>query len=452
MANLIERELKKQTATDLDDFYRSIQPVQNLNLPKSPLGLWLKLNGLGFFTSTWETDDKSVNRRNVWQPHADQWKWFKWVLAQRGMFLFMGARKMGKTELLVIFQCVWLLTQDPQHLIMIITGTDKRGKELLKNIRTMLSALGVPLHGDAETTIRLIGNKSKQENVQYAGVNGKIKGNHCDLIVVDDPLDESEGFSDTKRTKVSNVVSEAISMSDRLLIIGQYVNENDLMSQWQDNVPTFRAWISNYPHLCKMTRERFLQNGTLRSWGMNYEGVFYTSNEAIFSGIQLSDVEPTGHISAVLDVAMGGADRTALAIGGTYWDTELQDEVMVALLVSWQASWAEVIDEIVAYLKESEIDWFFYEGMKGKVTDNLLGRLLVEEHGFDWRQIGMIDSTQNKVFKINRLKGYVGTGRIRVHENTPQETLNLLKTWTPLSRHDDVPDALAMLSEKVFKY
>jgi hypothetical protein len=358
----------------------------------------------------------------------------------------MGARKMGKTELLTIFQCVWLLTQDPQHLIMIITGTDKRGKELLKNIRAMLIALKVPLHGEAETTIRLIGNKSKQENVQYSGVNGKIKGNHCDLIIVDDPLDESEGYSDTKRAKVSDVVSEAISMSDRLLIIGQYVNENDMMREWQDKVPTLRAWVGDYPHLCQMTKERFLRTGTLRSWGMNYEGCFYTSDEAIFSGVLLSDEEPTSQITACLDLAYGGKDRTALAIGGTYWDSALQDEVMVAVLLSWQKSWDEMLPLIAETLKAVGIDWFYYEGSK----DRLLGDMLVRDYGFDYRQIGTIISTNNKIFKINRLKGYIGTGRIQVSKNTDPDTLMLLKTWTPLSKHDDVPDSLAMLAAKVF--
>lgn len=417
---------------------------------KTPLGLWKRLVEHGFFSSSWQFKHNQwhkVDKNIPWYPTNEQWQWFDWVLAQKGHFMFMGARKIGKTELLTIFQAVWLIYQNPKYKIIIIVGTDTRGKYLVNNIKEMLLALGVQFKSSEKRAAFTVANMEKTASISSRGVGSKLKGEHVNLIIVDDPLDESEGFSEVKRADIETRINEAKSMADRVMMIGQYVHEEDIFRMYEEQIPKLTAWQWQYPHLVRMTKELFC-NGksakSLRSWGMNYEGVFYPNDETIFHNITLTSHRPNGRLYAVIDPAFGGKDRTAMAIGGLAYDRERKEDVLIVWLYSWKHHVSSVLLEIKRLILDHDVDYVYYEGR---------GNVFIADKLADYNiRSDPITTTTNKTVKIMTLKGYVVLGLVQIHVDTSHESLGLLKTWNPQSMHDDVPDSLAMLADKVFKF
>lgn len=250
-------------------------------LPKTELGLWKLLEKKGFFTTT---NGSKAGDYRPWSPTAAQWKWFEWVLEQQGHFMFMGARGIGKTELLLIFHCVYLLVQNPKYRILIITSTRDYGKFLLMKIFDMIEALGIPLSSKNKTYIKTADNRSVSPNIFYHSINSKIRSEAMDLIIIDDPLNEKEGSSQAKRNLVSIQIRECLAMCPRVFMMGTYTHEKDIFNEYDGKIPKKTAWRNDCPDLVKMTEEKFCNGNKSfrRSYFMNYEGIILPESE-VFS-------------------------------------------------------------------------------------------------------------------------------------------------------------------------
>lgn len=447
-AKSIVNQARAMLDADYEAYYHAVTVPK---LPTYPLGVWRYLVSQGFFTTS---RGKKAEETKHWEPTREQWQWFRWVLEQRGHFMFLGARKVGKTELLTIYQCVWQIYRNPQYKIIIVTGTGNRGKYLVRNIYDMLVALGVPLKTDAQTEITTAHNKSKSPNVKYHGVEARMKGDHVDLIIIDDPLDEKEGHSEEKRRAVSSMVLECKSMADRVMMIGQYTHEEDIFMEYQGKIPTMTAWRHEYPHLVMMTEEEYCAGkggNTRRSWLMNYEGIIIPDIEAVFADIQLTTVYPwsqahqTSKVVAYIDPSLDGDDRTAMAIGATYHDPTLNHKVLVAWLFSWADHYVDCVSQIAQVISILGASQVYYEDNGGshRVLRDKLTELGIPK-------ATPFATTQNKVVKIQSIVGLVRSGYVQIHTDTDADDLKRLRNWTPASKHDDVPDSLAMLARHMF--
>jgi hypothetical protein len=447
MANFDVAFTVKKAITDHLDRQMQQRALQD-DLPKSPLELWLKLNELGFFVSGWGGKD------NPWQPDADQWSWFRWAIAQQGCTLFLGARGIGKTEILTVFRIVYEVVNKPNISILVITGTSTRSRELIRLVHSMLHALGIPLMGDAKTKIRTTANiAGKHPTVYSASVGSQKRGDHPDLIIIEDPLDEKDGYSDAKKTAVMTAINECRRMAyDNVFMIGQFVAEDDPFAQFcqAGAINILTAWASQVPaHLIRDDKAKFVGDGTSQmlnySWAINMEGEFPNKEGELFSQIDLVDIdrEYLRGVIGVLDPAFGGKDKTALAIGGTYFDNDLQKDVLVAWVFSWAGAWHSNFGKIVQAADFLGIEKLLFEGKKNKEIEEYFGDVGIRAEGFD--------TTENKLYKIERTSGFIAMGRLTLHAQTADSTINTIRHWHAGKPHDDEVDALAMLTYKIFR-
>lgn len=437
LTNAFEKSLKEYYATQ-----STVQMVEH-SLPATPLELWKKLNELGFFLSNWGGVDAP------WQPTARQWQWLRWSLAQEGCHMFLGARGIGKTEILTIFRIVWMVCEDQATSILLITGTHARAKEIIRLVRNMLEALAIPLQGDAETVVRTLANRSsKHPTVYSASIGKKIKGDHPKLIIIEDPLDEKEGYSAKKKETVMKTINEARRMAnEKVFMIGQFVSEDDPYAQFcqEGKIAILTAWASQCPELIRTKKEDFVVEGNQMleySWAINMEGRFPPRDGELFAKIPVVEQMPTSYITAVLDPSFNGRDRTALAVGGTYYDDALGYDVLVAWVFSWESGWHGTIPYLVEICDLLRVDKFYYEGKRYQEIEETLGDMGIHAEGFD--------TTINKLYKIEHASGYVGLGRLALHQSNSEASIQSIRRWHVGLPHDDEVDALAMLVYRVF--
>lgn len=411
-------------------------------LPKTAIGLWKRLNQLGYFQSIWE------GAATTWQPTQRQWKWFRWALHQQSCHMFLGARGIGKTEILTVFRIVYMVVQNPSISILLITGTMMRSKEVIRLVRSMLESLGLPLIGDALTMVRTKENyTSKHPTVYSASIGKKIKGDHPDLIIIEDPLDEKEGYSQAKKETVMKTINEARRMAnEQVFLIGQFVAEDDPYAQFskEGSISILTAWAWQCPELIRTKKEDFVIDGNPMleySWAINMEGYFPPRDGELFAKIPITDQYPTSKMIAVLDPAFNGRDSTALAIGGTYVN-ELGYEVLVAWVFSWREDWHATIRGVVEGCQLLGVQELWYEGRRYREIGDILGDFGIEAQGFE--------STVNKLYKIEHVAGYVGLGRIALHTTNSSLGIERIRRWHNGLPHDDEVDALAMLAYRLF--
>ncbi|NIZ41396.1 hypothetical protein PVA45_07745 (plasmid) [Entomospira entomophila] len=426
------------------NLHQSMHQQERSNLDHyDKIALWQELNRLGFFQSNWHGQSRP------WQPTVQQWQWFDWAISQPKTHLFLGARGIGKTEILTIFRCVWQILHNPRISILLLTGTQQRSQEIVQLVAQMLQALQIPLISSGRGSFRTYqGRQQKSPTLYSASITSRIRGDHPDLIIIEDPLDEREGYSHRKKERVMQSINEARRMAyEKVFLIGQFVAPDDPYAQLcqMDQIAILTAWADQCPDLIQVRREEFVvqENPMLAySWAINMEGRFLAPRGALFASITTTDQVPSQPLYAVLDPAFGGSDRTALAVGGCHVDGTLQKEIIIAWVFSWSGSWHDHLHQMVEILHTMQVDRLFYEGKRHQEIGEVFADFAIESEGFD--------THLNKRYKIEHVSGFVGLGRLRLHESLHQEQIDRIRHWHTALPHDDEVDALAMLTYRLF--
>lgn len=405
--------------------------------------LWKELNRLGFFFSHWNSTYQP------WQPTSEQWQWLDWALTQKGTHMFLGARGIGKTDILTVFRSLWMIVENPSISILLITGKQSRAQEIVRLITQMLIALNIRLARSTSYQVRtLVGAKQKSPTFYAAGIGSRIRGDHPDLIIIEDPLDEKEGYSHKKKELVMKTIFEARRMAnDHVFLLGQFVAEDDPFAQLcrEDTIAILTAWSDQCPQLIRVKKEDFVINNNSMlaySWAINMEGEFPAKEENLFYHIAVTQHVPESTIIAVLDPAFGGSDATALAIGGTYYDRDMQEDVLVAWVFSWSGAWHQCIAAIVDSVQRLNVQVLYYEGKRFSEIAHQLNNFGIVSHGFD--------SYLNKQYKIEHASVFVALGRVKLHVSLDEHQIRTIRNWHKNLPHDDEVDALSMLIYRVF--
>ncbi|NIZ47604.1 hypothetical protein PVA44_06750 (plasmid) [Entomospira nematocerorum] len=407
------------------------------------ISLWQELNRLGFFRSNWHGSSQA------WQPTTQQWQWFDWAISQPKTHLFLGARGIGKTDILTIFRCVWHILHNPRISILLLTGTQHRSREIVTLVGQMLQALQIRLYTREPGILRTYeGRLQKSPTLYSASITSRIRGDHPDLIIIEDPLDEREGYSHRKKESVMQSINEARRMaSEKVFLIGQFVAPDDPYARLcqMEEIATLTAWADQCPNLIQVRREEFVvqDNPMLAySWAINMEGRFLAQQGELFAAITITDQLPSQSLYAVLDPAFGGSDRTALAVGGCHFDETLHKDIIIAWVFSWSGSWHEHMRHMVEILTTMHVERLFYEGKRHREIGEIFADFAIESEGFD--------THINKQYKIEHVSGFVGLDRLRLHASLHQEQIDRIRRWHRNLPHDDEVDALAMLTYRLF--
>jgi hypothetical protein len=365
--------------------------------------------------------------------------WLKWLQSkQNPLILFLGARGVGKTEVVLIYDTIFTIAKNPLHTELLIVKDRLRGVEVMALIKLGLEILGVKLQTGGKTYIRTAANKTKTPSVFYKTMGStSFRGHRATRAKLEDLLDEFSGYSPAQLRRAEFVVQEAQAIAKQVLIIGQYANENDVVARLEKTNPTLTAWAKDVPQLIWIDKAQYLKNYTLRSWGLNMEGIFYPDNEAVFSNLTIAKNYNLSTSYLVIDPALTYQnDYTAVAFGG------INDEgALVVYLDGWQRPYDDVAEYLIALGHKA--DYVFYEG-RHRLLQQIFSNAGIVSQSFN--------STDNKIKRILALKPLVAKALIQLHGDTKDEIANQLKTWYPsTTSHDDVPDVLAMLARK-FKF
>lgn len=359
-----------------------------------------------------------------------------------------GARGIGKTEVGTTFDTILTIAKNPDHKEVIVCRDDERAKAILKTVERGLTLLGVATkhHNGALFTLN---NQTSTPTLKALTIKSKgIRGTHINRVKIEDPLDEYNCKSTAECELVSFILHEFKAKADCTLILTNLTSNHpsDPIHNLIQHNDTLRLFI-DHPEVAKLlamrgvSKEEELKERTLRSWGLNYEGIFYPDTETIFHGIRLTDkTHCTSAIYCVIDPSFTvGNDYTAMAIGGINEDNQL-----IAYLYGWQKPYHQVVNQIAEFIIKNHVHYTHYESQ----DSNPHLQTLLSNYGI---KSSFFRSTKNKTERILSLKPLVNSGAIAISDATPIEFITLLREWHPTTKgHDDIPDVLHMLKEVVY--
>lgn len=386
--------------------------------------------------TTKELDIKEVLGYELFESQKKLLKDFEDFLNSKEKYLLiLGFRQSGKSDLITFYSVLKFILENQKKKALIMTRTQERYIEFVSAIGSYLSKLGI--QGDyAKTRINLKINTKPQPTLKGLTVNGSTKGNHVDLLIIDDPVEPQDEYSKALKKRVFKVFNESANLSKKIVIIGQYVSEDDIYTYAENKIKTIKYWINEAePELQRILEiEETKKIITQREWGKNYEGVFYQDGTRPFSEIELINAEPylSEKVIAVIDPSLKGIDYTAMAVGFVRGDKLIITGKM------WKENWHTSIDEILDFCKENKADYVYYED---NIVGDALSELVYNKYGLVIRGFR---TTQNKTQKILSILPYLSN--IAFKQSIEADFLQQCRKWSPESKeHDDAPDAVAML-------
>jgi predicted phage terminase large subunit-like protein len=120
----------------------------------------------------------------------------------------------GKSHLSTIFFPLWMLGNNPDKKIMIVSYSVSLARKFLRTIRNNISQKGKQIFGielDVATATELT-LKNHSGYILGVGINGSITGKSADIMIIDDPIKNSaEANSATIRNKIKEAYDTTLS-------------------------------------------------------------------------------------------------------------------------------------------------------------------------------------------------------------------------------------------------
>ncbi|MCM1219200.1 MAG: hypothetical protein NC548_32365 [Lachnospiraceae bacterium] len=377
--------------------------------------------------------------------------------------MIIGARGYGKTESIIFYGCTQMLKKNPNLTFVVSTRKQTRAKEMITLLSHIMPRMGFRGRFLFES-IRLErpdGTYSKQPTFKIIPVGTPLKGNHCNVMIVDDPLDPSDYRSATWKERALKFTQDCQDIADLTIIIGQYINEDDLYVHYENTLRPeniLRCWHGTLPQLDVQWEEKRAQGYTLRQWGLNYEGKFYPDDErrlkvelteqmpfGTYCFIDLSFVRksmrsPDGDFTAVAFGQFAGPPRQ-VAHGKTAWQ-----ELIVAGYLFPNAE--EMQKRIIGLIEKHQCEYVIYDATMDRFNEffgflnvESYQRILLPKHVKPLPHEH--EKKHNKI--IRNICWLQNTGSIKYWHKSDKMFLDQVEMYTPEAEHDDAPDAVASL-------
>jgi len=142
------------------------------------------------------------------EPFHHRWLAFA---GPRKRSMVLAPRGHGKSTVLTVGYTLWLVLNDPDARVLVVSNTQSQASAFLREIKQRLesqnvSALYGPQRGPkwTESEIILAGCKrpGKEATVTVMGVEGAIISRHFDAIILDDIVDQENARTETQREKL----------------------------------------------------------------------------------------------------------------------------------------------------------------------------------------------------------------------------------------------------------
>lgn len=190
--------------------------------------------------------------------------------ASRTRFILQAFRGIGKSFITCAF-VVWLLWNNPQLKILIVSASKQRADDnstFIKNIINLLPFLHElkPQAGQRDSVIAFdVGGATPDHSpsVKSVGITGQLTGSRADIIIADDVEIPSNSATQGAREKLWTLVQEFAALikpleSSRIIYLGTPQTEMTLYKELEDN----RGYSTViYPALYPRTKEEELFYG-----------------------------------------------------------------------------------------------------------------------------------------------------------------------------------------------
>lgn len=371
-------------------------------------------------------------------PLQEKMKDFIFNYPESRVRLVLGARKYGKTDFGTILGSAEKLIKERNYKILLVTKELDRGKDIVAEVREIITKKGVLFTNRAKKTLRLLGSHGKEPNLSCLSVRARgVRGRHPDLIIMEDPITPDD-TSPKERERVKKMYDELVKLTHNVVVIGQPVHKLDLYQFLREIVPTFTMKYGDI-------KELDVDLNAERAAGVDE----FSIQASYFLNIMDSQSLPFGKVKTVnywatqnicwLDPSHLGHDYTAVVLGGR----NLTDFVLTGFC--FKKAWYDCLDEL-KYLYENFPIYHFV------IETNGLGELPVNE--FKKLEIPAVgfNTTMNKHAKIMNAAAFTQDLKLAKLDGLPAEFteaqqifIEQVKNYEYNVEHDDAPDSVASL-------
>ncbi|CAB4120930.1 Archaeophage PsiM2, terminase large subunit [uncultured Caudovirales phage] len=390
----------------------------------------------------------------------------------------------GKSELSSKRFPAWYIGRDPYRYVAVCTYNQTFAEDFGKSVRSIMLT---STYRQVFPQVSLkIGSKAADRletdeggALFFLGRGGTITGRGADLIIIDDPIKNSEeARSQTIRDQLwewfqNDIKSRFMSDTGAMIVIQTRWHEDDLVGRLTDptnphyDVEEAERWeIINIPAIAEENDVLGRDPGQPlwpERFGLEYLNAFKRSNPKGFSALyqqrptpedgdffqshmistyRAGDAPTQLRIYAASDHAVGikqEHDKTCLIIVGV----DAQNRIWV-LDVWWRRARTDtVVDAMIALMKKwKPIVWWAESGHISKSIGPFLFKRMTEEKVF----VNVVEQvpSKDKVTRAQSIQGRMAMGMVKFpafehwFEDAKQELLKF-----PQARHDDFVDTLA---------
>ncbi|KAL0263850.1 UNVERIFIED_CONTAM: hypothetical protein PYX00_011151 [Menopon gallinae] len=254
--------------------------------------------------------------------YKEQEKWIEFCFKEESkkIKLLLGARGYGKTEVITIYGTIKYIVENQANnpKVIILTRQQDRVKGIIRAIKAGLIEAGVAIKSTSNL-IRLEGNNSKEANVIGLTINSRgIRGNHVDIVIMDDPVIALDEKSEIERQTVKSVYTECLNITKKIIVLGQPVHKEDLyatLKSIKEVDKHYSFYNCNAIEELNKDIELLRKTSTEKDIQRNFFNNLISNDIYPFSNIKVEEFNLDMNNEAAIDPAFKGEDSIGIAIG-----------------------------------------------------------------------------------------------------------------------------------------
>ena len=355
--------------------------------------------------------------------------------------LILGARGYGKTDYVSILGNAWAIYRDRQETGLLITKEFERGKEILSEVKEVLSIAGVEMKGKSERKIYTNESKGKEPTLTNLAVRSKgMRGRHPRSVLLEDMITPDD-TSEAERLRVQKVYEEVLKLTPNVVVIGQPVHKLDLLQKLRYLIPTLEVKYGDIPELDVDLIAQRAAGVSEQSIAASYHLKILDDASLPFGAVKKCNYFAQNAV-AFVDPSHKGGDFTALAIGGMHF------EKLVISGFAFKKAWYDCLEDFRLLFEIFGVKSVCFE------TNNLGDEPVIRMRQLGAPCVGK-NSTENKHRRI--INAAFFSEHMLFHEfdgnvdsqilQANQIFIDQVKNYEYRVRYDDAPDATAGLME-----
>lgn len=363
----------------------------------------------------------------------------------------------GKSNLCSKYFPVWFLARKPSAQLIVASYAATLAHDFTRWQRNLVTSnpyfadlFSLPLRDDSRAVDRW--ETTAGGVVVGAGVGGPITGRGADLALIDDPV---KNFEDATSPAIQDKIWDWFNSTLRtrlhpgaaIVIVMTRWTEDDLTGRLLKNegerwdivkLPAINsAGVPLWPERYSLEALREIKETiTHRIWSALYQQEPTDLVERVFSDPQFFEAPSDLKLIGYLDPALGGADYSALTVGGFR-----DGKFYIAGGWIWQEQLDETYRRTVALCRAHNVAVLCVESNQAQIA-------IANELKRRGLQVKAVNQLKNKHFRIvhNAKKHW---HRIRFAHTVTKEYMDQVLQYSEVARHDDAPDSLAGLIQSI---